>query len=405
VAGSLSLQQARWLALEAQGLDRPRAKPRPGLAEVSGLARRLGTIQIDAVNVVARTQFLVPLSRLGAYEPGLVLADSGPGGSLFEYWGHATSLVPVELHPVLRWRMAERRDMTRGGPKAQAVWKAWQQAHHGYIDRVLSEVRDTGPMRASQLANPRPRQGEWWQRRSVGRQALEWLSGAGLLTAWRTPGFEAVYDLPERVLPAEILAQPTPSDTDAHRALAELSLRCLGVGTAADVASYFGIGVANAKARLGELVEAGTAETVSVEGWREPGYCITGSRPRRPTRSTATLLSPFDSLIWDRRRTERLFAMTYVIEIYVPARLRRHGYYVLPVLLGDRLVARLDLKTDRQAAVLRVLAAHLEPGEDPTVVAGPIAGELRSMAAWLETSEVSVAPNGDLAQPLAAAVG
>ena len=346
----------------------------------------------------------MPFSRLGSYDTGLLLADAGPGGSVFEYWGHATSLLPVELQPALRWRMAERRDATGGGPKRQAAWKAWRQANHAYIDEVLTQVGETGPLRSSQLADPRPRQGEWWERRSVGRQALEWLAGAGILAMWRTESFEAVYDLAERFLPPDVVNQPTPSVSDAQRQLAEVSLRCLGVGTAADVAGYFGIGVARAKAGLAELVESGRAEAVSVEGWKDPAYCPVGAHPRRPTRRTATLISPFDSLIWDRKRTERLFGMSYVIEIYVPAPLRAHGYYVLPVLLGDQLVARLDLKTDRAASALRVLAAHGEPGVDQQEISGPIATELSAMARWLGTGEVRVAGHGNLADALGASV-
>lgn len=401
---SLSAREAVWLALEAQALHRPRPRRRPGLSDLSQLVRRLGTVQLDAVNVLARTQFVVPFSRLGAYETGLVLADAGPGGSLFEYWGHATSLLPVELQPQLRWRMAQRRDATGGGPKRQAAWKAWREAHQGFIDQVLAQVADEGPLRASQLADPRRRQGEWWERRSVGRQALEWLAGAGILAMWRTESFEAVYDLAERFLPPEIVDRPTPDLPDAQRELALLSLRALGVGTAADVSGYLGLGVATAKARLAELVESGIVETVSVEGWRDPGYCPVGARPRPPTRRGATLVSPFDSLIWDRRRTERLFGMSYVIEIYVPGPLRAHGYYVLPVLLGDRLVARLDLKTDRATSALRVLAAHVEPAVDPGEVADPIAAELATVGRWLGTSDVGVAAQGNLARALAASV-
>jgi hypothetical protein len=404
VPASLSAREAVWLTLEAQDLHRPRPRSRPGLPVLSQLARRLGTIQIDAVNVLARTQFVVPFSRFGSYDTGLLLADAGPGGSLFEYWGHATSLLPVELQPALRWRMAERRDATGGGQKRQAVWKAWRAANGDYIEQVLSQVRTEGPLRGSQLSDPRPRQGEWWERRSVGRQALEWLSGAGILAVWRTESFEAVYDLAERFLPPAVVDQPTPSVAEAHRRLAEVSLKSLGVGTAADVAGYLGIGVTSARARLAELVESGQAEAVSVEGWKDSAYCPAGARPRRPTRRTATLVSPFDSLIWDRTRTVRLFGMSYVIEIYVPAPLRAHGYYVLPVLLGDQLVARLDLKTDRAASALRVLAAHVEPGVSPREVAGPIASELGAIGRWLKTSEVSVARQGTLAAALGTAV-
>jgi uncharacterized protein YcaQ len=257
---------------------------------------------------------------------------------------------------------------------------------------------------AAMLDEPRRRDGEWWGRRSVGRQALEHLFERGQLAAWRTPSFERVYDLPERTLPAEVLAAPTPTVEDAQRALLSLAADALGVATVRDLADYFRIRTVEAKSGVRELVEAGELIPVDVEGWSDPAYVRREAAPTRPRRTHATLLSPFDSLIWDRARTERLFGFEYRIEIYTPATDRRYGYYVLPVLLGDHLVGRLDLKADRQLGALRVLAAHAEQGVDLDEAAGAIASELETMSTWLGTDRIVVTDRGGLAPALTSAV-
>ncbi len=364
---------------------------------------RLGVLQLDAVNVLARTQYLVLFARLGPFDRDHLHRLAGQRGPLFEYWGHMASVQPVALHPLLRWRM------DRGGsygeqPAHAARIATWASEHADYIDAVLTEVARRGPLSAAMLDEPRRRDGEWWDRRSVGRQALEHLFERGQLAAWRTPSFERVYDLPERTLPAEILAAPTPTAEDARRGLLSVAADALGVATVRDLADYFRIRTAEAKTGVRELVEAGELIPVDVEGWSEPGYVRRRVAPTRPRRTHATLLSPFDSLIWDRARTERLFGFTYRIEIYTPATERRYGYYVLPVLLGDRLVGRLDLKADRQVGALRVLASHAEPGVDPDEAAVAIASELETMSTWLGTDHIVVTDRGDLSPALTSAV-
>jgi uncharacterized protein YcaQ len=371
---------------------------------VLAAVERLGALQLDAVNVVARTQYLVLFARLGPYDRDHLHRLAGPRGPIFEYWGHMASLQPVALHPLLRWRME------RGGSYGERTAHSsridtWAREHAGYIDSVLAEVGERGPLSASMLSEPRRRDGEWWGRRSVGRQALEHLFERGQVAAWRTPSFERVYDLPERALPAEVLAAPTPGIEDAQRCLLLRAADALGVATARDLADYFRIRTAEASRGVRELVEGGELISVDVEGWSEPGYVRPGVTPARPRRTHATLLSPFDSLIWDRTRTERLFGFEYRIEIYTPAARRRYGYYVLPVLLGDRLVGRLDLKADRQLGALRVLAAHAEQGADHGAVATAVASELETMSTWLGTDRVEVSDRGDLAPALRSAVG
>ena len=402
---ALSNRDARWLALQAQGLGPRRAEGRPGISRLQQLIGRIGTIQLDAVNVLERTQFLVPFSRLGSYDVGLLRKLSGPGGRWFEYWGHAASLLPVEWHPLFRWRMQMRGGAEGYGPKWQAARAAWRKENAGYVTAVLEEVRARGPLAASQLSDPRRRDGEWWGRRSSGRLALEWLFGSGELAAWRAPNFERIYDLTERVIPASVLAAPTPTAEDAQRALTLNAARSLGVATLADLADYFRIPPASARLRAAELVEDDQLAPVTVEGWSRAAYIVAGVRPRRPTRQHATLLSPFDSLIWYRDRTRRLFDFDYRIEIYVPEAERRHGYYVMPLLLGDELVARFDLKADRRSSVLRVAAAHLEPGIDGAPVADAAATELDALRGWLGLAAMAVGRRGSFAPVLRRAVG
>ncbi|MEN8160722.1 MAG: crosslink repair DNA glycosylase YcaQ family protein, partial [Myxococcota bacterium] len=247
------------------------------------------------------------------------------------------------------------------------------------------------------------RDGDWWNRRSVGRQALEHLFARGELAAWRNEGFERVYDLPERVIPSEVLARPEPSEADAHRELVAAAANALGVATVGDLADYYRIAKGPVAARVAELVEAGRLERVAVEGWREPAFRAPGLRVARPRRAHATLLSPFDSLIWERERTSRLFDFDYRIEVYVPAPKRRYGYYVLPLLLGDALVARFDLKADRKAGELRVEGAYLEPGGEAGPVAEAAAVELHALGAWLGLGGLRVGRRGNLATALRAA--
>ncbi len=360
-----------------------------------GVMGQLGTIQLDAVNVLARTQFLVPFSRLGTYDPAVLRSLSGPDASWFEYWGHAASLLPVELHPLLRWRMQRFRDDLVDGAAAQARRRAWRADHSTYIASVLGEVIERGPLPASQLSEPRRQGGEWWDRRSTGRRALEVLFADGVLSAWRTPNFERIYDLTERVVPAAVLEMPTPSDQDAQKQLITLAACSLGVATQADLADYFWLRPQRARQLVAELLGEGRLAQVSVEGWPQPAYVLPGSRPKPPKRVGATLISPFDSLIWTRPRAQRLFEFHYRIEIYVPGQLRTHGYYVMPLLLGDALVARFDLKSDRKGDALLVVGAFAEPGQATGAVAEAALAELHRLREWLGLSNLLVAPKGE----------
>jgi hypothetical protein len=388
----LSAADARRIALAAQGF----AAPRPGRVDRRAVRRlfdRVQLLQMDSVNVLVRAQELPLWSRLGAHRRDLVPAMVADA-ELFEYWGHEASLIPVAMQPLFRWRMEAARRGVTWAPIAR-----FARRRRDYIATVLDEVRARGPLAAGELSEPRRKKGTWWSW-GDGKRALEYLFWTGAVTATRRPNtFERIYDLPERRLPAAVLATPTPDEADAHRELLARAARALGVATAGDLADYFRIRRPAARRPLDELVEAGRLARVAVEGWREPAYLDPAAAAPAQVEARA-LVSPFDSLVWERARTERLFGFRYRIEIYTPAPQRRFGYYVLPFLLGDRLVARVDLKADRAAGVLRAPGAFAEPGVDRGAVAEALAVELRGLAAWLGLAAVEVGGRGDLARPL-----
>ena len=387
----LTVAQARRIALGAQGFAEPRPTGRVDARHVRRALDRVGVLQIDSVNVLVRSYELPLFARLGPYPRPLLTDLIERRRELFEYWAHEASFVPVELHPLLRWRMEA------------AAGHAWgRMARMGrelpdYVAAVLAEVAERGPISSSELTDGGQKSGPWWGW-SKGKTALEWLFWAGDLTsAGRGPNFERRYDLPERVLPATVLDAPTPPIEEAHRQLLLRAAKHHGVGTARDLADYFRIKIPAARPRLHELVEQG-AVPVQVGDWKEIAYLHPDARRPRSINACA-LLSPFDSLIWERSRAERLFGVRIRIELYTPPPKRIHGYYVLPFLLGDALAARVDLKSDRKASRLLVQAAYTEEGHGDDV-AVPLAAELRAMATWLGLDAVEVKPRGDLAPAL-----
>jgi uncharacterized protein len=315
---------------------------------------------------------------------------------LFEYWGHEAALLPVELHPLMRWRMAQWESRLANWDRLNEVTKERPR----YVEWVYDEVVARGPVSAGEVAEDQKRgTKEWGWNWTEAKTALEYLFYVGRITTGSRRNFERLYDIPERVLPAPILALPTPDEATAQRELLMLAARHHGVGTLGDLADYFRIKNPDARPRLAELVEGGRLEVVEVRGWSQPAYAVPEVVvPRRM--AGRALLVPFDPLIWERDRTERLFGFRYRIEIYVPAHKRIHGYYVLPFLLGDHLVARVDLKADRVARVLRVQATWAEPGA-PAHTAEELAAELTLMAQWLALDDIVVEPRGNLAGALA----
>src|SRR4051794_38971165 len=383
----LSAGEARRVALAAQGFGSP--APRT----LRAVLDRVGLIQIDSVNVLVRAHYMPAYSRLGPYRTDLLERASWYAPRrLFEYWGHEASLLPVAFQPLLRWRMDRAGQDAWGGVRRVA------REHPDVVARVLESIRERGPVAASELVEHRPRRsGPWWDWSDV-KRACEWLFWSGQITSARRRNFERLYDVPERVLPREVLAAPTPEPAEAQRELVRIAARALGVAAEPDLRDYFRLPAADAKLRVAELAETGELVPVEVEGWNARAYLDPAARVPRRVEARA-LLGPFDSLLWERGRTERLFGFRFRLEIYVPAEQRVHGYYVLPFLLGERLVARVDLKADRQAGALLVQAAHAEPGATPET-AEALRGELDRLAEWLGLGDVVVVPRGDLAAAL-----
>lgn len=392
----LSLAEARRVALAAQGFaGRPLGRPVDARALRTRVFDRVGLLQIDSVNVVQRAHYLPAFSRLGPYDGEKLDRLSGHAPrKLFEYWGHEASLLPVELWPLMQWRMARAHDDAWGGMRRIAAERP------DLVAAVLADISDRGPLSVSELAHhdePRGPKGPWWDWSDV-KRAVEYLFWSGEITSARRVRFERRYDLPDRVIPATIRAVPAPTVEEAQRELLRIAARAMGVATEPDLRDYFRLPSAESKRRVAELVDAGELQPVAVEGWAPPAYMSPGARVPRSVDAQA-IVGPFDSLVWSRPRVERLFGFRYRIEIYVPKPKRVYGYYVLPFLLGERLVARVDLKADRAAGALLVQAVHAESGA-PAETAGALAVELRSLASWLGLDDVVIVGAGDLAPAL-----
>ncbi|MER9253055.1 winged helix-turn-helix domain-containing protein [Mesorhizobium sp. M0598] len=390
----ISLAMARRIALAAQGFNDPRPTGTPDRRHLARVLARTGLLQIDSVSAVVRAHYMPLYSRLGPYK--LALLDDAAvtrKRMVFEYWAHEASFLPVETYPLMRWRMqrAERGDEMYSG------LAKWGREHAAYIEDIYREVAERGPIAASAFEGQKG-SGGWWGW-SHAKHAFEWLFWAGRITTAHRRGFERFYDLPERVLPPAVLALPVPRPEDAHRELLRISARAHGIATAGDLRDYFRLSPADIKGRIEELVEAGDLLPVSVEGWNKTAYLHKDARLPRKIEARA-LLAPFDPVVFERSRTERLFDFHYRIEIYTPAEKRQYGYYVLPFLLGDSIVGRVDLRADRPAGVLRVHAAYAEPGAPPQTAAA-LFEELKQMQGWLGLERIEVTAAGDLGRPLA----
>jgi uncharacterized protein YcaQ len=411
----LSLAEARRLAVAAQGFGRRPARATSG--HVHKLASKLHAFQIDSVNVLVRAHYVPAFARLGPYPMDALDGLAYRQRELFEYWGHAACLLPVALYPLVRYRM--RSEETREHMASE---------RGAYMAQVYAEVAERGPIRAAALSDPGKRSGKWWGW-GTGKAALEHLYNSGLVAIAGRRGFERLYDVAERVIPRAALDGPAPPREEAMKQLICLGAMASGVGTFGDITGYFNVdgwhdrlppgpwweapqGLDGRRAKpigrrlVSELIEEGRLLTARVDGWREPAYVHPGARAPRSV-DVRALVSPFDSLVWAtadgataRSRVARLFGMRYTLEIYVPPPKRVYGYYVYPFLLGDTLVARCDLKADRQRRVLMVQSAFLEPGQDGKRVAGELSDELREMRTWLELDRIEVADRGDLAPGL-----
>ena len=389
-SADLSRAQARRIALAAQGFADPRPTGRVDRRHLRRVLDRIGLIQIDSVNVLVRSQELPLFARLGPH-PRSLIPDATAAGELFEYWVHEASHVRTEHHPLYRWRM-------RAPHRWPAFRRLSEQKGH-YIEQVYRQVLDGGPVVAGDLKQRVGKKGTWWDY-DDGKIALEALFHEGRLTAYRRPSdFARVYDVTERVIPADVLAAPTPPEHEARKETLALAARHHGVGTLKDLADYHRMLPTACKPAIAELVEEGRLVPVTVEGWTEQAYLDpAAAMPRRI--GARALLSPFDPVVWNRERALRLFGFHYRIEIYTPAPKRQYGYYVLPFLLGDELVGRVDLKADRANGALLVQSAWGEPGIPDGDVAAELMAELQLMARWLGLDRVEVSGRGDLAPAL-----
>jgi uncharacterized protein YcaQ len=387
----ISSSQARRYALGAQGFIDGRPGGRVDVRHFRKVVDRVGLIQLDSVNVFSRAHFMPFFSRLGSYDRDALDAWLWRSGEMFEYWGHEASLIPADQHRLFRWRMNQ-----------ELSWRAMkrlQEQQPGYIDEVMSQVEASGPLRTRELEDPGERQNRTMWNWSHGKLALEVLFLQGRVATADRPNFTRMYDVTDRVIAPEHLGGPELGGDDAQTALLVRAARFMGVATADDLGDYYRIRMPMARPLVQGLVDRGELVEVEVEGWDKPGYLYPDATLPRSARGTA-LLSPFDNLIWYRPRTERLWNFHYRIEIYVPEPKRVFGYYVLPFLLDGDLVARVDLKTDRKAGVLRVRGAFVEPGADKVAVGKALRHELELVATWLGMGDVEVAKNGNLASAL-----
>ncbi len=393
-AEKVSVATARRIALAAQGFADPRPKGRVDRRHFRRALDRMGLIQIDSVNVLVRSQELPLFARLGPH-PRSMIRDATKAGEVFEYWVHEASYVDMSHHQLHRWKMDREHKWGR-------FWTL-SERRPGYVEDVYRRIADDGPVVSGDLSERVGKKGQWWDWDDA-KVALEYLFWKGRVSVTRRSDFARIYDLTERVIPAEVLARPDVPEAQARKQLLELAARHHGIATFTDLTDYHRQGNQACKPIVAELVEEGTLREVQVEGWSKPAYVHHEARiPRRIT--ACALLSPFDPVVWNRDRAMRLFGFHYRIEIYTPQPKRIYGYYVLPILWGDSVVGRLDMKSDRQGGALLVQGAFAEPGVPADSLAEDLAPELLAMAEWLGLDRVEVLPRGDMASTLRDAVG
>lgn len=399
---SLSNKEARRISIRAQCLDGPRPSSPISVRRIEQSIRTMGLIQIDAVNVCVRSHYMPLFSRLGIYDQSLLDQLAYNKKTIFETWAHAACFIPSEDHHLFRPRMGDEDKKERLeqliSDKPNDRVSHLMALRPSYLDDVFAQVRKHGPMTASDLKGAGDRTGAWWDY-SDGKIAMEWYFAIGVFSIAKRHNFARYYDLTEKVIPSNYLNTPTPSLEEAYREMIRLAIRAQGVGTIADIADYYHLKTDHVKTGVAELLECDLVQEVEVEGWGEIAYSPLEIALAAPTEACA-LLTPFDPLVWTRKRVERIFDFMYRIEIYVPKKKRKYGYYVYPFLLGDDLVARVDLKADRHNKSLRVNGAFVEAGKNMDYVAFHLSNELNLMAKWLGLDEVFVNDNGNLASAL-----
>lgn len=391
----LSRAQVRRAHIAAQGLADPRPGGNPDIRHIRRSMKTMGVLQIDSVNVVERAHQLTLFSRLGPYDSDL-LWRALRKREVFEFWAHMASFVPVADWPLYKHRMESTRE------HGWRVIRRLREEAPGYIESVYEQLVERGPLKTSDLDDPGERKGPWWGW-ADGKHVLEWLFESGQAAVAERRNFTRYYDIAERVIPDEHRNAPAVPEEEAHRILLLRAAEKMAVGTAKGLADYFRLPIVPSRVAVEGLAGAGALVEVEVEGWNEPAYMHPEATIPRSV-SARALINPFDPIVWFRERTERLYGFHYRTEIYVPAPKRVYGYYVFPFLLGDELVARVDLKADRKAGRLLVPGAFAEDGADSGFVARHMASELRLMAEWLDLGEIAVGRKGNLARELRSAV-
>ena len=381
---SLSIADARRIALAAQGFDTARPKTKATQRHVDALIARLGVIQIDSVNVLVRSQELPLFARLGNHDRNAI-PKATEAQKLFEYWGHEAAHLPVELHPLFRWKM----DAARTGKVTHWGLTSFYEENKAFVKRTLKHVATNGPTTSRELSTRTEKKGTWWDWDEA-KVALEYLFLTGeLMSRGRGSDFARIYDTTERVLPQRIIDAPTPSEHEARKQLLVRSAVAQGVATASDLADYYRQKLATVKPLIAELVEEGELREVAVDGWTEKAFVYRNAKLPKQLHATA-LLSPFDSLVWCRPRNERLFDFHYRIEIYTPKEKRKFGYYVLPFMMNGEMVGRVDLKADRAKGILQAHSVHTEKGVKRSVINEALNAELAAMATWLGLEQVQI---------------
>jgi uncharacterized protein YcaQ len=381
---SLSIADARRIALAAQGFDTARPKTKATQRQVDALISRLGVIQIDSVNVLVRSQELPLFARLGNHDRRAI-PKATEQQKLFEYWGHEAAHLPVDLHPLFRWKM----DAARTGKVTHWGLTSFYEENKAFVKRILKHVEKNGSTTSRELSTRTEKKGTWWDWDEA-KVALEYLFLTGeLMSRGRGSDFARIYDTTERVLPQRIIDAPTPSEHEARKQLLVRSAVAQGVATASDLADYYRQKLATVKPLIAELVEEGELREVAVDGWTEKAFVYRNAKLPKQLHATA-LLSPFDSLVWCRPRNERLFDFHYRIEIYTPKEKRKFGYYVLPFMMNGEMVGRVDLKADRAKGILQAHSVHTEKGVKRSVINEALNAELAAMATWLGLEQVQI---------------
>ena len=382
---SLSIADARKLAVAAQGFDTPRPQTKATQRQVDATIARLGVVQIDSVNVLVRSQELPLFARLGNHNRNAI-PKATEAKKIFEYWGHEAAHLPVSLHPLFRWKM----NAARTGKVTHWGLTSFYEENKAFVKRTLKHVEKNGPTTSRELSTRTEKKGTWWDWDEA-KVALEYLFLTGqLMSRGRGSDFARIYDTPERVLPRHVLDAPTPSEDNARKQLLVRSAIAQGVATVSDLADYYRQKPAAVRPLIAELVEEGELRAVAVDGWTEKAFVHRNAKLPKQLHATA-LLSPFDSLVWCRPRNERLFNFHYRIEIYTPKEKRKFGYYVLPFMMNGELVGRVDLKGDRGNSTLLVNSVHVEKGVKRSAISDALNTELHTMANWLGLQQVQIA--------------